>query len=123
MNALDILLILIVLASTYMGWRRGFAFSLLDLVRWVGSLVLSFRLYPSLADWLSRATDWNDVWWETCTWGAGLPAITERIQVFATVHVPTVHPVRAAKEAVRSSTKRNYMRMDGPLPTVLIRER
>ena len=62
MNTLDILLILIVLVSTYMGWRRGFAFSLLDLVRWVGSLVLSFRLYPSLADWLSRATDWNVYW-------------------------------------------------------------
>ena len=62
MNALDILLILIVLFSAYMGWRRGFAFSLLDLVRWVGSLVLSFRLYPGLADWLSRATDWNVYW-------------------------------------------------------------
>ncbi|WP_299701968.1 CvpA family protein [uncultured Pontibacter sp.] len=62
MNVLDLLLILIVLFSAYMGWRRGFAFSLLDLVRWVGSLVLSFRLYPSLADWLSRATEWNVYW-------------------------------------------------------------
>ncbi|PVY42851.1 CvpA family protein [Pontibacter virosus] len=62
MNALDILLTLIVLLSAYMGWRRGFAFSVLDLVRWVGSLLLSFRLYPSLADWLSRATDWNVYW-------------------------------------------------------------
>lgn len=62
MNALDFLLILLVLFSAYTGWRRGFAFSLLDLVRWVGSLVLSFRLYPALADWLSRATDWNVYW-------------------------------------------------------------
>lgn len=62
MNVLDFLLILIVLFSAYMGWRRGFAFSLLDLIRWVGSLILSFRLYPSLADWLSRATDWNVYW-------------------------------------------------------------
>ncbi|MDX5417861.1 MAG: CvpA family protein [Hymenobacteraceae bacterium] len=62
MNALDMLLILIVLFSAFMGWRRGFAFSLLDLVRWVGTLVLSFRLYPGLADWLSRATDWNVYW-------------------------------------------------------------
>ena len=46
------------------------------------------------------ATDWNDLCFETFTWAAGLAAITERIQVFATVHVPTVHPVRAAKEAV-----------------------
>lgn len=62
MNALDLILILIVIFSAFMGWRRGFAFSLLDLVRWVGSLVLSFRLYPSLADWLSRATDWSVYW-------------------------------------------------------------
>ena len=35
---------------------------------------------------------------ETFTWAAGLAALTERITVFATFHVPTVHPVRAAKE-------------------------
>ena len=35
---------------------------------------------------------------ETFTWAAAIAAITERIQVFATFHVPTVHPVRAAKE-------------------------
>ncbi len=35
---------------------------------------------------------------ETFTWAAAIAAITERIQIFATFHVPTVHPVRAAKE-------------------------
>ena len=35
---------------------------------------------------------------ETFTWAAGLAAKTEEIGVFATFHVPTVHPVRAAKE-------------------------
>jgi FMNH2-dependent dimethyl sulfone monooxygenase len=35
---------------------------------------------------------------ETFTWAAGLSAVTENISVFATFHVPTVHPVRAAKE-------------------------
>lgn len=46
------------------------------------------------------ATDWNDRCFETFTWAAGLAAVTRRIQIFATVQVPTVHPVRAAKEAV-----------------------
>jgi FMNH2-dependent dimethyl sulfone monooxygenase len=46
------------------------------------------------------ATDWNDRCFETFTWAAGLAAVTNRIQVFATVQVPTVHPIRAAKEAV-----------------------
>lgn len=34
---------------------------------------------------------------ETLTWAAGIAAATERIGVFATVHVPTIHPVRLAK--------------------------
>ena len=33
---------------------------------------------------------------ETFTWAAGLAASTTTIQVFAKVHIPTVHPVRAA---------------------------
>lgn len=32
------------------------------------------------------------------TWAAGLAAVTSKIGIFATFHVPTVHPVRAAKE-------------------------
>jgi len=36
---------------------------------------------------------------ETFTWAAGLSALTERINIFATFHVPTVHPVMAAKMA------------------------
>ncbi|MGF7160596.1 alkanesulfonate monooxygenase SsuD/methylene tetrahydromethanopterin reductase-like flavin-dependent oxidoreductase (luciferase family) [Rhodoligotrophos appendicifer] len=35
---------------------------------------------------------------ETLSWAAGIAAITKSIQVFATVHVPTIHPVRLAKE-------------------------
>jgi alkanesulfonate monooxygenase SsuD/methylene tetrahydromethanopterin reductase-like flavin-dependent oxidoreductase (luciferase family) len=44
------------------------------------------------------ATNFNHRCFETLTWAAGLAAATERIGIFATVHVPTVHPVRAAKE-------------------------
>ena len=35
---------------------------------------------------------------EPFAWAAGISAVTQRIQVFATFHVSTVHPVRAAKE-------------------------
>jgi FMNH2-dependent dimethyl sulfone monooxygenase len=34
---------------------------------------------------------------EPLTWAAAVAAATERISVFATVHLPTVHPVRLAK--------------------------
>jgi alkanesulfonate monooxygenase SsuD/methylene tetrahydromethanopterin reductase-like flavin-dependent oxidoreductase (luciferase family) len=40
---------------------------------------------------------------ETYTWAAGLAEATERIMVFATSHVPTVHPVLAAKQAADRS--------------------
>jgi len=38
--------------------------------------------------------------YDTFAWAAALAAATERITVFATVHVPLIHPIRAAKNAV-----------------------
>ncbi|MDX6742404.1 LLM class flavin-dependent oxidoreductase [Actinocorallia sp. A-T 12471] len=35
---------------------------------------------------------------ESLTWAAGIAAVTSRIQVFATFHVPVTHPVSAAKQ-------------------------
>jgi dimethylsulfone monooxygenase len=36
--------------------------------------------------------------WESITWACGLLAATQRINVFATVHVPLNHPIVAAKQ-------------------------
>jgi len=44
-------------------------------------------------------TNFNHRNFESFTWAAGISAATSRIGVFATFHVPTVHPVRGAKEA------------------------
>jgi FMNH2-dependent dimethyl sulfone monooxygenase len=44
-------------------------------------------------------TNLGDRSFETFTWAAGLLAVTRRIQVFATFHVPLAHPVLAAKMA------------------------
>jgi FMNH2-dependent dimethyl sulfone monooxygenase len=44
-------------------------------------------------------TDFNGVCFETFTWAAGLAEATEQIQVFTTSHIPTVHPIVAAKMA------------------------
>src|SRR3979490_1617561 len=38
--------------------------------------------------------------YETYTWAAGIAALTEQIAVITTSHVPTVHPLFAAKQAV-----------------------
>jgi alkanesulfonate monooxygenase SsuD/methylene tetrahydromethanopterin reductase-like flavin-dependent oxidoreductase (luciferase family) len=52
-----------------------------------------------IARWRGYGGDSNlgDRSFETFTWAAGLLACTERIQVFATFHVPLAHPVLAAK--------------------------
>ena len=42
----------------------------------------------------TNVREWS---FETFTWAAGLAAITERIALFMTVHVPLVHPLYAAK--------------------------
>jgi FMNH2-dependent dimethyl sulfone monooxygenase len=52
-----------------------------------------------IARWRGYGGDANlgDRSFETFTWATGLLAATERIQVFATIHVPIAHPVLVAK--------------------------
>ncbi len=45
-------------------------------------------------------SNFNGTNFETYTWAAGLAQATKRIAVLTTSHVPTVHPVMAAKQAV-----------------------
>ncbi|MGH7089351.1 MAG: LLM class flavin-dependent oxidoreductase, partial [Stellaceae bacterium] len=44
-------------------------------------------------------SNFNGTNFETYTWAAGLAQATERVAVFTTSHVPTVHPILAAKQA------------------------
>lgn len=45
-------------------------------------------------------SNFNGVCFETYTWAAGIGAVTDQIAVVTTSHVPTVHPLVAAKQAV-----------------------
>ena len=45
------------------------------------------------------ATDFNAATYETYSWAAALAAATRHAAIFSTSHVPTVHPVMAAKQA------------------------
>ncbi|MCK8671557.1 LLM class flavin-dependent oxidoreductase [Rhodococcus sp. HM1] len=45
------------------------------------------------------AINFNDRSFEAFTWAAAVAAVTERLQVLATIQVPTAHPLRIAKEA------------------------
>lgn len=62
MNPIDLLILLIIFLTILSGWHSGFVASLLNLVRWVGTLVISFRLYPYLSEWLSQNTNWSVYW-------------------------------------------------------------
>jgi uncharacterized protein YkwD len=61
-NFVDLLLLLVVVLSVLVGWQRGFILSLLDLIRWVGSLLLALRFYSTVASWIEAYTQWSDVW-------------------------------------------------------------
>jgi uncharacterized membrane protein required for colicin V production len=61
-NWIDGLLILLVLLSVAAGWGRGFILSLLDLARWVLSLLAALFFYQIVAGWLGLITDWTEVW-------------------------------------------------------------
>ena len=52
MNWVDLALLLIVLLAIWSGWRSGFILGTLDLVNWIGSVLLGFLFYPYLAKFL-----------------------------------------------------------------------
>lgn len=66
-------------------------------------------------------TNFNGVCFETYTWAAGLAQATDEIAIFSTTHVPTVHPIVAAKMATtidhRSSSSRSASSRGGEAPT------
>jgi uncharacterized protein YkwD len=49
MNWVDLFLVVIMLVAIIGGWYRGFILGSLDLVVWIGSLVLGYRYYPYTA--------------------------------------------------------------------------
>jgi uncharacterized protein YkwD len=61
-NFIDLALILLIALSLLFGWRRGFILGLLDLVRWIGSLLAGLRFYQPVAGWLGGAFGLADVW-------------------------------------------------------------
>ena len=62
---------------------------------------MGFELALPVARWrgFGGTTDFNGCSFETYTWAAGLAQATKTIMIAATSHVPTVHPIVAAKQA------------------------
>lgn len=62
-NAIDAVLVVLVLLSVLNGWRRGFIVGVLDLLGWIASLLAGLRFYQPLARWLGPRVDlWPEVW-------------------------------------------------------------
>jgi alkanesulfonate monooxygenase SsuD/methylene tetrahydromethanopterin reductase-like flavin-dependent oxidoreductase (luciferase family) len=60
-----------------------------------------FEALVPVARWkgFGGPTNFNGSCFESYTWAAGLAAVTDHAAVFSTSHVPTVHPIMAAKQA------------------------
>jgi FMNH2-dependent dimethyl sulfone monooxygenase len=60
-----------------------------------------FEALVPVARWkgMGGKVNFNHRNFETFTWATGLAAVTSKIGVFSTTHIPTIHPVRAAKTA------------------------
>src|SRR5579862_577127 len=60
-----------------------------------------FEAMVPVARWrgFGGKTNFNGDSFETYTWAAGLAAVTRNATIFSTSHVPTIHPVVAAKQA------------------------
>src|SRR5258706_8035180 len=52
MNWVDLVLILIVLLAIWGGWQRGFILGTLDLVNWLGSILIGIVFYTYFANFL-----------------------------------------------------------------------
>lgn len=92
-------------ANTERGTTVTFAPEALKLT-WPNSLAIAmaadeagFEAIIPLARWRKPRTTTPDVdrLFETFTWAAAVAAVTKNLQVFATFHMPLIHPVMAAK--------------------------
>lgn len=62
LNIIDVVLVLILALGVAQGYRRGFIHGLLDLVRWVVSILAGLRFYEPVARWLGPHVGWPEVW-------------------------------------------------------------
>jgi uncharacterized protein YkwD len=54
MNLIDLFLIIIVLLAVWSGWQKGFILGILDLLAWIGSLLIGLRFYPYVANFIDK---------------------------------------------------------------------
>lgn len=61
-NWIDLILGAVLLLGIWAGWRRGFLLESLDLLSWLGSLVLAMWFYQPVAQWLASFAALSLAW-------------------------------------------------------------
>ena len=56
MNAVDLFLCFVVVVSLWIGWQKGFITGVIDLISWMGSLLIAFLFYSYFASLLGNYT-------------------------------------------------------------------
>ena len=62
MNIVDVILILIILLSTWSGYQKGFVIGTLNMVTWLGSLLVGFFFYTQVAQFIDTSIRSFGVW-------------------------------------------------------------
>jgi len=62
MNIIDILLLVMVALSVWSGYPRGFLLGFAEILAWIGSLLLTFPVYPHVLTWLEKSVMEQSVW-------------------------------------------------------------
>jgi uncharacterized protein YkwD len=62
MNWVDLVLIVVVLLAVWAGWQQGFILGTLDLVNWLGSILLGIMFYSYMSDFLKMLFPSLGVW-------------------------------------------------------------
>lgn len=62
MNIIDFFLAAVVLFSAWLGWRKGFIAGTLDLVAWVGSIMIALLLYRPVSGFIENNITSLGVW-------------------------------------------------------------
>lgn len=102
MNWVDIVLFIILLLAIISGWRRGFILGSLDLITWVGSLVLGYTFYPYTARLLEKVF----------TMGAWLLPIAFLLTVLIfriLIGLVTMYIVRAVPEQANNGSVNKFL--------------
>jgi uncharacterized protein YkwD len=102
MNWVDILLAIIILLAVIGGWYRGFILGSLDLVTWIGSLVLGYTFYPYTANFLNKFLSLG-------AWLLPLAFILTVLTVRILIGLVTRHIVRAVPENTNGSSLNRFL--------------